>query len=309
MIGELSLQTHSFPSFERGVRARWAPVLLEPIAGSYERLVVGVAVVSPEGFHVERANALERLQCLYADAADAAIYAIDLMTECLARDLAARAERALREPADVISGITLGECRDAEGESLQAIGESWMRILSSLYRSSSSGEALQESIEEGLPQETSESPGPFRLPARVLEYVAARRQGLEDFFDSSIQSRRQRRRKGRSYEVVIHYSSSKLVANFGEIKANELPKSIMSTKNMLWDLGNDRARRVDLSYSHLRKHEMILRVPGTYDLREANRVGEAVAALTEQADQAELRLRTLPSVEAIGDYVLNLEAA
>ena len=61
------IDSSQFPSMEGIIHAHWVPVILEPINGSYERLVVGIATVNESGFHLETANALSRLECLYQD--------------------------------------------------------------------------------------------------------------------------------------------------------------------------------------------------------------------------------------------------
>jgi len=62
-----------------------------------------------------------------------------------------------------------------------------------------------------------------------------------------------------------------------------------------------------------RRHEMIVQVPSAHDpqlsARQAANVAEALQALEEQADQEELRLRPMHSVEAIGQHILTTEAA
>lgn len=301
------LSTGAFPVFQRSVRAHWAPVLLEPIAGSYERFVIGVAVVSDSGFHLEFANALDRLRCFYSDDADGVVYAIQLTAEHLRQELAARAIEALRDPTPVISGVIIGECREAEGESLQKIGASWMRALSSLYRADAENEALEL---DGELTGQSEGGGD-QLPTLVLEYISERREALKPFFSNDLREGRKRRLAGRSHEVLIDFSGSRLVANFGTLQAGGIVKSVNLIKRRLWDLKVERDR--ENSPMLERQHEMILQCPHQNDpqfsTRQHENVREALNALEAQADQEELRLMALSSVSEIGDHVLALEAA
>ena len=300
----------TFPTFQRSVRARWAPLLLEPIAGSYERLVIGVAVVGADGFHVEFANALERLKCLYSDNAHGAVYAIQLAAEHLKQDLARRAGEAITAPRPAISGVSIGECRDAEGESLEAIGKSWMCALSSLYSGAAGSLDTQlDVVDEEI--EGQSDGGGDRLPMLVMNYVSERREGYAQFFSPDLRGGRKRRATGRSHEVLIDFSGSKLVANFGTLQAAGLAKSITLIKRRLWDLKVERDR--DPHAVLRRHHEMILQRPPLDDPqvtdRQSARVSEALEALEFQADQEELRLRALSTVAEIGDHILSAEAA
>lgn len=302
------LTAAAFPAFQRSVRARWAPVLLEPIAGSYERFVIGVAVVGERGFHLEMANALERLKCLYSSDAQGALYAVQLTAEHLRRDLTKRAGAALSDPKPAISGVIIGQCRDAEGESLEKIGVTWMLSLSSLYSVRSDEIAIQDVDDESDGQGDG---GGDRLPALVMDYVRAKRQGYFQYFRADLRENKRRRLTGRSHEVLIDYSGSRLVANFGTLQVGGIARSVNLIKRRLWDLKVERDR--DSSLISQRRHEMILQTPQPNDpqfsTRQYANLNEALQALEEQADQEELRLRTMHSVPQIGDHVLLAEAA
>ncbi len=127
---DISLDTNMFPQLHDGVRARWAPVFFEPISGSYERFVVGVAAINDQGFHLEWANQLDRLTCFYGTDAVGAVSAIQIAGEYLKDDLAKRASEALSSPDPAVTGIGFGELREAEGSSLESVAKSWMAALS-----------------------------------------------------------------------------------------------------------------------------------------------------------------------------------
>jgi hypothetical protein len=308
-MSEQAFATRAFPMFRNSVRARWAPVLLEPIAGSYERLVIGVAVVGEKSFHLELANALDRLKCLYADNAEGALYAIRLTAQQLSQDLSRRALQALTDPRPAISGIVIGDCREAEGESLEAIGASWMSTLSSLYLGDEGeGDVLSTTVAEDI-QAPSESVD--RLPLLVMEYVKERRVGYVRFFSSDLQEGRKRRSARRSHEVLIDFAGSRLVANFGTLRAGGLTSSVNVIKRRLWDLKVDRDREPNRFTD--RRHEMIVQSPVSEDPQISERqfanISEALHALEHQAAQEALRLRALNTVNQIGEHVLAEEAA
>ena len=305
-----ALMSANFPAFQRAVRARWAPMLLEPIAGSYERLVVGIAVVGENGFHLELANALDRLNCLYSDNASGAIYAIQIAAEYLRQDLARRAAEAIIDPSPAISSISIGECRDAEGESLEAIGASWMLALSSLHCNKLKSLDIRPNVIDA-DDDGQGSSNADRLPSLVMKYVKERRIGYFEFFNANLRSERRRRNPGENFEVLIDFSGSKLVANLVTLHAESLSRSADLIKRRLWDLKVERDRGPTKFMK--RQHEMILQRPLPDDPQVTNKqqdsMDAALRTLEQQADQEELRLRSLNTVAEIGDHILMAEAA
>lgn len=299
------IMSNNFPSFEAGVRARWAPIILAPISGSYERLVIGVAVANDSGFHVEMANALDRLRCLYADDAEGVAYAIDLTAEDLRSDLGIRGVHAITEPKPLLSGVEIGASREAEGTSVEMIAASWMLNLSSLYRH-------EEPLLGAVPAEdavTQTEGASDQLPALVMNYVRQRREGFYSYFSSDLREGRRRRLTGRSHEVLIDFGGSHLVANFGTLKASRIAPSVNLIKRRLWDLKVERDR--DPQNALVRNHEMIIQSPARDDpqvtANQRSYLADALDALEGQADQEELRLRPLRTVAEIGEHVLRVE--
>lgn len=103
----------------------------------------------------------------------------------------------------------------------------------------------------------------------------------------------------------------KLVANFGTLASSNFTASIGRIKTRLWDLKVDRDS--EPSVLATRDHEMIVQHPPMNDPqlteKQVGRLKEALQALEEQADQEEIRLRPLNTVEEIGEHILLREAA
>lgn len=306
---EVSLDTSLFPKLRDGIRARWVPVLFEPIAGSYERLVVGVAVFNERGFHLEWANRLDRLTCFYGSDAIGAVTAIQVAGEYLREDLAERADQALVEFDPAVTGISLGEFREAEGRSLERVAQSWMSALSSLYSEPTSVLAIS-TAPPGAMAARGDGFGD-RLPFLVCDYVRTHREGFVNYFSADLRDGKQRRARGSSHKVQIDFSGSKLVANFGTLRAGTLTSSVNLIKRRLWDLKVERDG--ELGNGFARKHEMILQRPSKDDPQVSERqqanLEEAIQSLEDQADQEELRLRAMATVTQIGEHILESEAA
>lgn len=302
----ISLNANQFPSADRLQRAVWAPVLFRPILGSPEQYVIGIAVASAGGFHLERANQLARLRCVFADQSAGAISAAEASLSSLERDLLEKSTAALTDFKPLFSGVTLGDVREAEGLSLKQIGVSWMAAMSSLYDRSSalqSSEQVDFDLDAASGRETTD-----RLPALVLDYVKGKRPDLDRFFSEEIRESRQRRHD--AHGVIIDFAGSRFVANFGTLAANNFTASVRRIKTRLWDLKVDRDGERQ-SFAQ-REHEMIVQHPKRNDpqlsTKQAERMEEALHALEKQADQEELRLRPLNTVEEIGEHILTKEA-
>lgn len=311
----LSLDAARFPMLENGIRALWAPILLEPISGSHERFVIGVAAANQAGFHVEVANALDRLNCFYGADADAIRRAISLAEKCLREDLARRSVEALRAPDAPISGVYLGECREVEGRSLEGVAQGWMASLSSLYdpargrdmRSLTHSVAMLEEVADDLEGGRTGD----RLPFLVCDYVKELRAGYGKYFSSDLRNGAGKRVKGGSHRILIDYAGPRLVANFGTLKAGSITSSVHLIKRRLWDLKVERDREPNEALA--RVHEMILQRPPKDDPQVSTRqqasIDAALNDLEEQADQEKLHLLALDSVSAIGQRIMRLELA
>lgn len=299
------LTSDAFPTLMGTIRAHWAPIFLSPIEGAFERLVIGVAVVDQSGFVIEQANALERLRCLYGDNAEAAIFAAVVALEQLNNEFASKGFGAFSDVSFHISGVEIGPVHDTEGRSLREIATSWMKATSSLYRHDVfTGDAEDEGTAEALGVG---GDGVDRLPRLVMDYVLRQDVAFSSFFRQDLIGAQRRRR---SHEVTIDFAGSRLVANFGALQPGSITKSVDHIKRRLWDLKVDRDKDAGAFLS--RHHELIVQMPSPHDPiftdRQHAALKEAHRALEEQADQEQLRLRPLPTVQDIGQRVILAES-
>jgi hypothetical protein len=304
----LSLIENDFPKTEGFVRAKWAPLLLRPILGSPEQIVIGVAAVGESGFHLERANSFERLTCLFSGEAASAILAAEAGLSAWEADLSTRALDAIADYHPIFSGVAVGELREADGVSLESIASSWMAAMSSIY---SLPIGKLESLSAEVPVDLTEVARPRdRLPALVLDYVISKRPGLDKFFSEEIRQQFVRRRTNAS-AVYIDFAGSKIVANFGTLSAQQHVTSVDRIKRRLWDLKVDRDN--EKGGIARRDHEMIVQHPAKtdpqYSEKQLDRMNEALALLEKQADQEEIRFRPLNTIGQIGEHLLLQEAA
>ena len=297
-----------FPKLRSPTKAKWAPVFLSPIMGAPEKLVIGIAAVSANEFHLERANALRRLECLYGKAAATAIFAAEVALEELRADLAIRGIEALSAPKPTFSGISIGTLADGEANSVQEVARSWMISSSSLY---DTAQALSIAVEARALAAPSEGGAVVtdRLPSLVLNYVAVKRPGLREFFNEDIRDERRRRRHSKAHSVIIDYAGSHLVANFGTMAVTQPTASVDKIKRRIFDLLID--RDTEKRAIAKRRHEMIVQHPDRDDPqiteRQFDAVEEAIASLSDQAQREEIVLIASTSVSKIGDHILETE--
>lgn len=295
------ISSSEFPRLHRSVRARWAPVYLEPVMGSAERFVIAIAAVGQEGWHVEAANALHRLQCLYGSENGALIAeAVNTVLTELNYELAEGANTVFHDWKAPISGAHLGPVRLGEGASLEEIARSWMRSMSSLY--DRHGDRLE--LFEGEGAGVSEASNADRLPGLVYQYVQDVEPTLTRFFRRDLLDERRRR----NYGVSIDFAGSVVAANFGTLRAGRPAASVDFIKKRLWDLKVDREAEGGIAP---RLHEMLVQVPDRYDPQVTERQQEAIEqakdALEAQADSLELRFETFVNVHDLGSRLVTIE--
>jgi hypothetical protein len=108
------------------------PVLYRPILGSPEQFVVGVLCFNYSGCHLERANKLERLSCLFGGNCDGVLLAIGLALDVLEAAIQ-RPDFSIDHFESAVSGMCLGESHVTEGPSLEAAAQAWLSAHSSLF--------------------------------------------------------------------------------------------------------------------------------------------------------------------------------
>lgn len=299
-----------FPPKEHLTRAKWAPVMIQPVLGSPERFLIGVAVVSSSGFHVESANRFDRLRCLYDADPASTVLAATTALEDLRDELAERGTAALLEYRPLFSGVTLGPLSEGEGQSLIHIAATWMSAMSSLYQAEADKELALISPTDMPTITGGDHVQVERLPQLILRALQDEHPILIKAFSSEI--RQSVKRSKNATGVSIDFAGEKLVANFGTLHAGSYAASVGRIKHRMWDLkvDRDKDRRGLLNP---RTHEMIVQYPPPDDPqiteKQSSRIADALGDLEKQADQEELRFRPMTTVGQIAQHLVQREAA
>lgn len=290
-----------FPSRATHVRARWAPLLFSPRPDSPEQLVIGIAVVSANGFYLAEANAWRRMHCLFDAGADTAMLAVRVAFDRMRKALTTGGQQAFEQFVSPFSGISLGPAQVGEAQSERALAELWLSATSSLYDKALAAGA------ETVTVPAKRTPRGDRLPILVREYVEQRRPGLAQAFSPEFQSA-VRQPRVPPQQVRIAFSGSALVANFATLPAKRSKSTIEHIKSLVWDL--EQARERD-HYGMSRRYEMLVQHQGRDDpqitARQYDGVLEVLDELGEQARARDLTMLPYSSVPNIGNHLLEIE--
>lgn len=122
----------SFPPRNNAVEGEWAPVYIEPIVGSGERLCIGVAAANSGDVIVVPVPGVKRLSCLYGEPAKALVAAAEVALEDLRKALSQKGREALRTWTSPMDGVFIGSPRECAGSSLEQIARTGMDASASL---------------------------------------------------------------------------------------------------------------------------------------------------------------------------------
>lgn len=282
-------------------QATWAPLFIEPVVGSGERLCIGVAVANQNEFLVVPVAALDRLACLYGQEAGAILFASELATKTLTEHLARGGPASLADWLPPVEGIFMGQPRPGAGESISDVARTALMQSASLVEKLADEEETAESSERaGLSSN--------RLEKLVREEVMTKRPDFRELF-------------GRRFRVAenaratrIGFTGNRLVANFGLLVPGQLSGLVSVAKAKLWDLGQLRNGALNsLLPDHGHEFELLLhrikREDPQYSDRQVASVEEAVNELEEEADKVSIRCRPLTSPGEIAAHLLEREAA
>lgn len=299
-----NLSAASFPDLQTKVQGKWAPILLRPLLDSPEQLVIGVVAEARGSLHLEPANELDRLACLYERRARELIFASKVCLNSVREQLLAH-ETSLDELRAPASGVEIGPTQDAVGQSAAHIAQFWMQSLSSLYRVRDARALILAPTREVADLAPKSTPADL-VPSEVLAHVIRRNPLLRANFSPDIALGR--RRRSSSVQVLIDYRSPRLTANFDVLPAKARMPAMHRIVKRMWDLEIERDRN---RISHPDHYEMLVEYPAlelkTISQPISARVTEMLRDLESQADERQIRLRPFPNTREMGNHILETE--
>jgi hypothetical protein len=297
-----------FPSTHDLIKVRWAPIILSPINGSPERFVVAVAAASEFGFHIEAANSLNRLACLYGNSAESLYFAIGMVIHELNQQLSAKGAVALENEITSFSNISIGKISDGEARSERDLALTWMKSISSLYNTNLN-QVESRNIVDFSPMKTDKSDN---LPVMIHNQVNKISPDLGKNFSIEIRKQLKRRSATRIASVSIDYDGPKYVANFATLSRSANAQNVDCTKRKLFDLVFKLNQSNDL-FGALRKHELVVQAPAldsvTLSTIQRDRIQSALEDLSEQSKIEGVDFIAKSEVEQISLRILESEQA
>lgn len=296
------LEQIRFPERRSNRQASWTPVYIEPVVGSGERLCIGVVVADDRERLVVAVPALERLACVYGDAAAALSHGAALALAALRQSLSSDRLVSLSSLRVPIDGVFFGPVRTGAGESLEDIARTSLMQSASLVE-----KAVDEEDTLEVAERTSLSTR--RLERLVEETVVNTRPELASAFNKSFRITREAR------AMRLGFVGRKLAANFGLLVPGPLSTLVNNAKAKLWDLGQLRAgSQTGFFHGHVGMNFELLvhrahKGNPEYSDRQLKSIDAAVIELEEEADKVSIRCRAMTSPGQMADFLLQQEAA
>lgn len=296
-----SPQGFQFPPRRDAVKGQWAPLFIEPVVGSGERICIGIVAASEMETLLVPVAALDRLECLYGKGVDALMLASRVSLDYSRDLLSARKEEAFRIWKAPMDGVFIGPPVRSEGNSLEEIARNGMTASSSLVDKLTDAEGISE--EQGTAITSN------RLEELVKAKVVAVRPPLAERF------RVHRKIRENARPAVIGFIGTRIAANFAMLMPGKLGSYVNLSKAKLWDLAQLRedVTRGDIFPNTVNRFELLVYRPRTetpeYSLRQMNTLEEAVVELTAEADKVDIRCRSAVTHEEMASTLLEAEAA
>lgn len=284
------------------LHASWAPVYLEPIMHSGERITIGIAATTENGeTTVVPTLTQKQLSCVYGERDGAALFNIvQLGLESLSDHLKESAEFLSWESP--FSGINLGQHRETVSDDLSSLVQIAMRLTASFSSLlvTSQGIANVDAIAAHAMDED-------RWNKRIYDSVVRDRPSFKDYFN-------------RSVSIVQGAPLSKFdffgrhyVANFGRLipAARSITKLRNSAKARLWDLA--RLRDAAGVKGNIHAFDLILWRPPVDDMAysesEMKTLGDTIIELSESAKAEGVTALPVFTADQARARVIELEEA
>jgi hypothetical protein len=302
MVPTAVIDNLEFPARRSTHKASWAPIYIEPMVGSGERICTAVIAGNESDFVLVPVPSLDRLSCLYGAQAKAVSFANEIALHAIREWVSGRGFGAIEKWSSPVEGVILGALRRGAGESLEDVARTGLLQCASLVEKLADEE---ETTEAGARAEVSTR----RLEKLVREEVVTARPDLHKRFDQQF------RVNERARATRIGFTGNRLVANFGLLVPGQLANLVNNAKAKLWDLEQLRSGALAGMFpqSGTLSFELLLhrvrRDDPQYSERQITSIDEAGLELEAEADKVQIRTRQMTSPGAIATFVLEREAA
>lgn len=274
-MNSLAFDHSLFPQLPIG-RYYSAPIYLEPMAGSGERLTVAGVVVGDDGFLVDRLISSDTAKAMYGNQGKAFLGLADLLIANL-RDYLQAENSRLEDWLPCLSGVSLGAITPAYADNLRHALAQVAQLHASLCRLPALM-ALEEDEQEHGGNDNALKAWVKQVQAQTV----ANHPDLQSFFNI-----KQTLAHGDS--IILHFARLPMAANIGLITPVNLNQHVNDAKIKLWNLDH-----LPNQYTEKRLVLGMPRedAPEMADPRVRDKVRDKINALGEQAQKSRIHLVT-----------------
>lgn len=291
---------NGFPPRRERVRAKWAPVYLEPMTGSGERITVAVVAAHGREHFVYPLPHLNRLDALYGNESAPLKFAVGVALDQLHHRFNLNGEGAFAVLSYGVDGVFLGEPTESAGDTLREIAEQGIRLRSSIFEVHRHADMLVLREEP----RTVVSAAPDSIEAAVRALVARNIPALADAFE-----RRFSAVQGTRFTTTISFVGKRVAANFLELaraggRTTKLESKVSDGRSKLWSLMRLRDSWANDEFQETREYSLMVQTGGATC---NERVKDAVAELAAEAQGEEILFGSYQDVEGIAREILQSE--
>lgn len=295
----------NFPNGSNLLDGFWQPIFFRSNFDTPERLVVAILAFAEGRWSIERANSLEKLKCLYGAesviALDVIQYGLDELQSSLAQ--------ADAKPVLNVSGLELGERREAQAKSADELAKRWLSQVSSLHSFRKDFASVSGNTAIGVDSITRDISND-RLSVLVMEHVVNISPQSRPLFNPHVH-RLERDESARHIDhgKYVAFDGKKVAANFSTIKPGRNKNSVDISKRLMWDLEQHRGQEISLLDKQ--QHEMFLFHPKkddpTISIKQYDNVMEVVETLRREGSNRDIKVVAKDSVEEISRSLILAE--
>lgn len=279
-------------------QALGAPVLIEPVVGSGERICVAVVALGSNGEHrVIQTIRENTAKCMLGEASERFLALVGRSIESLHMHLTN--EKQLNTWIPPFGGVYLGDIQTGHVADLTMMLRTTARNHSFLLNM---GDFL--AVEEST---ADESPLSDRWFSMVKDATLSLRPEFSTRFNRQF-------KLTKGSQTRFDYAGQDLASNFGRIiPGHGISALVKTAKSKLWDLEALRESTSNDLFPSFKHFELVLFRPlstdPTYSTKEIERLEEAMLELEETGDRQELRVVGVTTAELAAQRIIQMEAA
>jgi len=277
----------------------WAPVLVEPVIGSGERISIGVAFVNGNEHRFQPTLKNSQIKTLFGAASGTMQQLISIVHAEFDRHVEQGGN--LDEIEFPLSGFRLGRVHHVNANSIAELMDSAMMMSSAFVAIPDHDTAESDNEDEK------------DLSKQIRNVIALRQPGLKQYMGIKL------RLRDRFSEISLGFAGPRLAANFGRMTPGQgLNTQLVHAKAKILDLASlrrhDQSHRISQMTDTDRIHyELLLLGPPAdadyFPQKQRDQWGQVVSLLVGEGDDADVRVVSFDRTEELVERIVEQEVA